>query len=166
MVSDLSDHTNPFYDEDNDGDSVEVAVNHWLNANGCTDKTWTMQAGTPAARRVDLVQAQEPRAAAIVARVAAGVRRRHRGLRRPAGRLVQQSPLPPPDGDDAERISQRQPRRLGAAARFGHIGDAPRRMSEALAQKFEKHGNPRQPVASSRIDGGERKRLDVMDRGE
>ena len=49
MVSDLSDHTNPFYDEDKDGDSVEVAVNHWLNANGCTDKTWTMTTGAPAA---------------------------------------------------------------------------------------------------------------------
>lgn len=49
MVSDLADHTNPFYDEDKDGDSVEVAVNHWLNANGCIDKTWTMTAGTPAA---------------------------------------------------------------------------------------------------------------------
>ena len=47
--SDWADHTNPFYDEDKDGDSVEVAVNHWLNANGCTDKTWTMTAGTPAA---------------------------------------------------------------------------------------------------------------------
>ena len=49
MVSDLADHTNPFYDEDKDGDSVEVAVNHWLNANGCTDKTWSLEAGTPAA---------------------------------------------------------------------------------------------------------------------
>ncbi len=49
MVSDLSDHTNPFYDEDKDGDSVEIAVNHWLNANGCTDKAWTMTAGSPAA---------------------------------------------------------------------------------------------------------------------
>ena len=49
MVSDLDDHTNPFYDEDKDGDSVEVAVNHWLVANGCTDKVWTMAAGTPAA---------------------------------------------------------------------------------------------------------------------
>ena len=41
MVSDLDDHTNPFYDEDKDGDSVEVAVDHWLVANGCTDKAWT-----------------------------------------------------------------------------------------------------------------------------
>jgi len=49
MVSDLADHTNPFYDEDKDGDSVEIAVNHWLGANGCTDKTWTLEAGTPAA---------------------------------------------------------------------------------------------------------------------
>jgi poly(3-hydroxybutyrate) depolymerase len=48
MVSDLDDHNNPFHDEDNDGDSVEAAVNHWLVANGCTDTTWTMQAGTPA----------------------------------------------------------------------------------------------------------------------
>lgn len=47
MVSDLADHTNPFYDEDNDGDSVEVAVNHWLTANGCTETTWTMEAGMP-----------------------------------------------------------------------------------------------------------------------
>jgi poly(3-hydroxybutyrate) depolymerase len=48
MVSDLSDHTNPFYDEDKDGDSVEVAVNHWLGANGCSEETWTLTAGTPA----------------------------------------------------------------------------------------------------------------------
>jgi len=48
MVSDLSDTNNPFHDTDNDGDSVEVAVNHWLNTNGCTEKAWTMSAGTPA----------------------------------------------------------------------------------------------------------------------
>lgn len=48
MVSDLTDHNNPFYDEDSDGDSVEVAVNHWLEANGCTEKPWTLTAGTPA----------------------------------------------------------------------------------------------------------------------
>jgi hypothetical protein len=48
MVSDLDDHTNPFYDEDKDGDSVEVAVDHWLNVNGCTDKAWSMTAGTAA----------------------------------------------------------------------------------------------------------------------
>lgn len=49
MVSDLDDHTNPFYDEDKDGDSVEIAVNHWLTANGCSEKAWSMEAGTPAA---------------------------------------------------------------------------------------------------------------------
>jgi len=48
MFSDLDDHTNPFYDEDKDGDSVEIAVNHWLTANGCSEKTWTLDAGTPA----------------------------------------------------------------------------------------------------------------------
>lgn len=47
MVSDLDDHTNPFFDEDHDGDSVEIAVNHWLDANGCSDKLWSMTAGTP-----------------------------------------------------------------------------------------------------------------------
>lgn len=47
MVSDLDDHTNPFYDEDKDGDSVEVAVNHWLVANKCTEQMWTMANGTP-----------------------------------------------------------------------------------------------------------------------
>lgn len=47
MVSDLADHENPFYDEDKDGDSVEVAVNHWLVANHCTEQTWTLQNGTP-----------------------------------------------------------------------------------------------------------------------
>jgi poly(3-hydroxybutyrate) depolymerase len=46
MVSDLSDHENPFFDEDHDGDSVEIGLNHWLNANGCTEKAWTAQAGT------------------------------------------------------------------------------------------------------------------------
>jgi len=48
MVSDLSYMNNPFYDTDNDGDSVEVAVDHWLNANGCTEKAWSLDAGTPA----------------------------------------------------------------------------------------------------------------------
>lgn len=48
MVSDLDDHTNPFYDEDKDGDSVEAAVNHWLGVNGCTEKAWTLENGTPA----------------------------------------------------------------------------------------------------------------------
>ena len=47
MVSDLDDHTNPFYDEDVDGDSVEVAVNHWLVQNGCTEQVWSTEAGTP-----------------------------------------------------------------------------------------------------------------------
>ena len=47
MVSDLDDHNNPFYDEDKDGDSVEVAVNHWLVANGCSETTWSLQAGLP-----------------------------------------------------------------------------------------------------------------------
>lgn len=47
MVSDLADHENPFYDEDKDGDSVEVAVNHWLVANHCTEQMWTLTNGTP-----------------------------------------------------------------------------------------------------------------------
>jgi poly(3-hydroxybutyrate) depolymerase len=46
MVSDLSDHTNPFFDEDSDGDSVEIGLNHWLGVNGCTEKPWTMTNGT------------------------------------------------------------------------------------------------------------------------
>lgn len=47
MVSDLADHNNPFYDEDKDGDSVEIAVNHWLVTNHCTEQMWTMENGTP-----------------------------------------------------------------------------------------------------------------------
>jgi len=47
MVSDLDDHTNPFFDEDKDGDSVEIGLNHWLVANGCTEQMWTMTNGTP-----------------------------------------------------------------------------------------------------------------------
>jgi poly(3-hydroxybutyrate) depolymerase len=47
MVSDLDDHENPFYDEDVDGDSVEIAVNQWLGVNGCSEKTWTLEAGMP-----------------------------------------------------------------------------------------------------------------------
>jgi poly(3-hydroxybutyrate) depolymerase len=45
MVSDLDDHENPFFDEDKDGDSVEIGVNHWLVANGCAEKAWTMTNG-------------------------------------------------------------------------------------------------------------------------
>jgi poly(3-hydroxybutyrate) depolymerase len=48
MVSDLDDHENPFYDEDDDGDSVEIAVNQWLGVNGCSEKAWTTEAGMPA----------------------------------------------------------------------------------------------------------------------
>jgi poly(3-hydroxybutyrate) depolymerase len=47
MVSDLDDHENPFFDEDNDGDSVEIGLNRYLQVNGCTDTKWTMTAGTP-----------------------------------------------------------------------------------------------------------------------
>jgi poly(3-hydroxybutyrate) depolymerase len=47
MVSDLDDHENPFFDEDHDGDSVEIGVNHWLDVNGCTEKAWTMTNGQP-----------------------------------------------------------------------------------------------------------------------
>ena len=47
MVSDLDDHETPFYDEDDDGDSVEIAVNQWLGLNGCSEKTWSLQAGMP-----------------------------------------------------------------------------------------------------------------------
>jgi poly(3-hydroxybutyrate) depolymerase len=46
MVSDLDDHENPFFDEDHDGDSVEIGLNSYLVRNGCTEKTWTMQNGT------------------------------------------------------------------------------------------------------------------------
>jgi poly(3-hydroxybutyrate) depolymerase len=48
MISDLSDTNNPFHDLDTDGDSVEIGVNQWLTANGCTETTWTVTAGTPA----------------------------------------------------------------------------------------------------------------------
>jgi poly(3-hydroxybutyrate) depolymerase len=48
MISDLSDTNNPFHDLDEDGDSVEIGVNQWLTANGCTETTWTEAAGTPA----------------------------------------------------------------------------------------------------------------------
>jgi hypothetical protein len=47
MVSDLDDHENPFFDEDNDGDSVEIAVNQWLGVNGCSEKSWSTEAGMP-----------------------------------------------------------------------------------------------------------------------
>jgi hypothetical protein len=46
MVSDLDDHENPFFDEDHDGDSVEIGLNSYLVRNGCTEKMWTMQNGT------------------------------------------------------------------------------------------------------------------------
>jgi polyhydroxybutyrate depolymerase len=49
MVSDLDDDNNPFFDEDVDGDNVEIAVNHWLVQNGCTEQAWSMTNGTPAA---------------------------------------------------------------------------------------------------------------------
>jgi poly(3-hydroxybutyrate) depolymerase len=45
MVSDLDDHENPFYDEDDDGDSVEIAVNQWLGAAGCSETAWSTTAG-------------------------------------------------------------------------------------------------------------------------
>lgn len=48
MVSDLDDTNNPFFDDDDDGDSVEIAVNHWLVQNGCTEQAWSMTNGTPA----------------------------------------------------------------------------------------------------------------------
>lgn len=48
MISDLTDTNNPFFDNDNDGDSVEVSVNQWLGAAGCTDTAWSETNGTPA----------------------------------------------------------------------------------------------------------------------
>lgn len=47
MISDLDDHTNPFFDEDHDGDSVEIGLDQWLVTNGCSETAWTMQNGTP-----------------------------------------------------------------------------------------------------------------------
>jgi hypothetical protein len=45
MISDRSDTNNPFFDLDNDGDSVEIAVNQWLTFNGCTETAWSETAG-------------------------------------------------------------------------------------------------------------------------
>jgi poly(3-hydroxybutyrate) depolymerase len=54
MVSDLDDMSNPFYDLDDDGDSVEIAVNQWLTTAGCSETAWTMEAGQPSGPDMEL----------------------------------------------------------------------------------------------------------------